>query len=80
MIEEKIRKYLAENILFEEEFPYSNDTSFSELGVIDSNSIMELVFFVEEEFKITMSDNDLRPQNFDSVANVATYIRSKQAG
>ena len=75
-IEEKIRTYIAENILFSNNgYRYSDDASFLEEGIVDSMGIMELVVFVEETFGITVDDEDLTPDNFDSVANLAAYIR-----
>jgi len=75
-IEEKIRTYIAENILFSNNgYRYSDDASFLEEGIVDSMGIMELVMFVEENFGVTVDDEDLTPDNFDSVDRVAAYIR-----
>ena len=77
-IEEKIRTYIAENILFSNNgYRYSDDASFLEEGIVDSMGIMELVMFVEESFGVTVDDEDLTPDNFDSVARLAAYIRHK---
>jgi acyl carrier protein len=77
-IEEKIRTYIAENILFSNNgYRYSDDASFLEEGIVDSMGIMELVMFVEENFGVTVDDEDLTPDNFDSVARLAAYIRRK---
>lgn len=74
-VEEVIRSYIAENILFSNNgYPYSDDASFLEEGIIDSMGIMELVMFVEETFGISVEDEDLVPDNFDSVKKLATYI------
>ena len=78
MIEEKIRHYIADNILFSGNgYPYSDDTSFLENGVVDSMNVMELVAYVEDHFKINVEDSEIVPANFDSVTNLARYLRSK---
>ncbi len=78
MIEENIRRYIADNILFSGNgYPYSDDTSFLENGVVDSMNVMELVAYVEDHFKITVEDSEIIPANFDSVTNLARYLRSK---
>jgi acyl carrier protein len=78
MIKEKIKNYIAENILFSSNgFPYSDDTSFLENGVIDSMNVLELVAFIEENFAITVEDSDLTPDNFDSINRMADYIQFK---
>ncbi len=77
-IEQKIRNFIAENILFSNDgYPYSDETSFLENGVIDSMNVMEIVAFVEEAFGVDVEDREIIPSNFDSVQNVATYLRSK---
>ena len=77
-IEELIRKYIAESILFSNNgYAYSDDASFLEEGIIDSMGIMELVMFVGDTFHITVEDEELVPDNFDSVSRLSSYIRLK---
>lgn len=77
-IEALIRTYIAENILFSGNgFPYSDDASFLNEGIVDSMNVLELVTFVEERFHITVEDQDIVPDNFDSVNKLATFIRHK---
>jgi acyl carrier protein len=78
MIKEKIRNYIAENILFSSNgFPYTDNTSFLDNGIIDSMNVLELVVFIEESFGITVEDSDLTPDNFDSIDRMADYIQLK---
>lgn len=75
-IEEAIRTYIAQNILFSGTgYPYPDDTSFLNEGVIDSMNVLELVMFVEDKFGVTVADQDIVPDNFDSVTRLANYIR-----
>ena len=77
-VEEMIRTYIAENMLFSDNgYPHSDSASFLEEGIVDSMGIMELVMFVEENFHVTVEDEELVPDNFDSVSKLAVYIRSK---
>ena len=77
-VEEMIRTYIAENMLFSDNgYPYSDNASFLEEGIVDSMGILELVMFVEENFHITVEDEELVPDNFDSVSKLAAYVRSK---
>ncbi len=77
-IEESIRSYLAENIIFSGNgYPYADDTSFLNEGIVDSMNILELVLFVEERFGVKVEDQEIIPDNFDSVSRLAAYVRSK---
>ncbi|BDU74129.1 acyl carrier protein [Mesoterricola silvestris] len=74
----KIRDYIAENFLFSDQgYGYGDDTSFLEEGIIDSLGIIELVAFVEKAFGISVSDSELLPDNFDSVAKLSAYVAGK---
>jgi len=47
-------------------------------GIIDSTGILELVNFLEEEFSISVDDEELVPENLDSIDNVASYLERKR--
>ena len=77
-IEAMIRQHIAMNILFSGKgYPYRDDASFLNEGIIDSANVMELILFVEEKFGVEVADEDIVPDNFDSVAQIAAYVRRK---
>lgn len=76
-IEDKVKKYITENMLFSNAYPFSDETSFLENGVVDSMNVMELVAYVEEVFGMDVADREIVPANFDSVRNLAGFIRRK---
>jgi len=79
-IKTQIRDHIAANILYSDNgFEYDDDASFLEEGIVDSVGIMELVLFIEENFGLTVDDEDLTPDNFDSVDRLAEYIKKRQA-
>ena len=77
-VEARIRAFIAESILFSDNgYPHADESSFLEEGIVDSMGIMELVMFVDESFGIAVEDEELVPDNFDSVTKLAAYIRRK---
>ena len=46
-------------------------------GILDSMGILEVVAFIEEEFHITVSDEELLPENFESLSELTTFVQSK---
>lgn len=73
-----IRQHIADNLMYSPNgFPLSDDASFLEKGVIDSQGIMELVMFIEEQFGIEVADEDVVPDNFDSVNQLAAYVEAR---
>ena len=79
-IEDQIKDYIARNLLFSDNgFPYDDNISFLDEGIVDSVGVMELVSFVEEDFGVKVDDLDITPDNFDSVNKIAAYIRRKDS-
>lgn len=75
----KIREFIIENFLFGEANGLQDDTSFLEEGIIDSTGVLELVTFLEEDFGIQVADEELIPENLDSINNVVVYLERKAA-
>ena len=77
---EKIRNYLLENYLFTDDQSALGDSdSFLEQGILDSTGIMEVIFFLEEEFDISVNDEEMVPENLDSVSNILGFLDKKKA-
>ena len=76
-LRDKVRRFIVENFLFGEDEGLKDDTSFLEEGVIDSTGILELVNFLEEEFTIIIEDEELVPENLDSINLVVSYLEKK---
>lgn len=69
--------YIVENILFGDGEKLDDSASFQETGLVDSTGFLELIAFVEETFDITMTDEEVVPENFDSVERIATFVHKK---
>lgn len=75
MHETEIRRFIVDNFLFgQETAEFTDDASFLESGLIDSTGVLELVAFLEERFGVTVADEDLVPENLDSVRNLEAFI------
>lgn len=73
-----IREFVQKNFLFGMEMKFSDEASFLEQGIIDSTGVLELVTFLEEEYGISVADEELVPENLDSIANVVRYVEAKR--
>ncbi len=77
-IRELIRKFIVENFLMgEDSEDFKDDSSFLEEGIIDSTGVLELVEFLEETFEIKVDDEELIPENLDSINNLCKYLEKK---
>lgn len=75
-----LRRYVLENHLFTDDDTALKDTdSFLETGILDSTGIMELILFVEETFQLKVTDDEMAPENLDSIDSLVAYVERKQA-
>ncbi len=74
---ETIRGFVIDNFVFEESEQLKEDTSFLDNGILDSTGILELVAFIEETYGIRVEDDELIPENLDSISNVVGYLQRK---
>ncbi len=74
----KIREFIFENFLFDEaEESLDNDDSFLEQGIIDSTGILELIDWLTETFGITIEEQEVIPDNLDSVNQIVAFVQIK---
>ena len=76
-VEHDIRGFVDENFLFGGIDDLQNDDSFLESGIIDSTGVLELVVFLEDRFSISIDDEELVPENLDSITRLIDFVESK---
>jgi acyl carrier protein len=77
-IKETIREFVLNNFLKgDRSRKLVDDTSFIEEGIIDSIGVLELVAFLEETFGFRVEDEELIPENLNSIVRLVTYVESK---
>lgn len=79
-ITQELRDFIAENYLLGQECTFEDDDSFLDHGIIDSTGVLQLVGFLEETYGIIVDDQELTPQNLDSITAVSAYLRRKLNG
>ncbi len=72
-----IRGFIIENFLFGEERQINADTSFLANSIIDSTGMLELVGFLEETYGVAIGDDELIPENLDSLKNLEAFLVRK---
>ena len=74
---EDIRTYIVDNFLFGDGDELHYETSFLESGIIDSTGILELITFLEETCHIKVEDEELIPENLDSLEKIHDFLARK---
>jgi len=77
-VDEQVRQYILENFLFSNDKSLLGlDESFLERGLIDSTGMLEVILFLEETFGVKVADDEMIPENLDSVSKIAGFVQSK---
>jgi acyl carrier protein len=77
-IEQQIRTFVRDTFLIgQDDGSLTGDTSFLDQGMIDSTGVLELVSFMEDTFGFQIADDELVPENLDSVNRLIRFIERK---
>lgn len=80
-VEEKVRTFILENYLFTKDpAALANEDSLGDRGIVDSTGMLELINYLEEQFRLKVADDEMIPENLDSVSNIVAYVGRKQPG
>lgn len=73
----KLREFVSENFLFRADAEIDDNQSLLDSGVIDSTGVLELIAFIESTYGITIADDEIVPENLDSIDSMARYLARK---
>lgn len=73
-----LRTFLVDHFLFGEDNGMSTGDSLLELGVLDSTGVLELVTHLEKTYGFKVEDDELIPENLDSIENLTRFVESKR--
>jgi acyl carrier protein len=77
--EAEIRRFLTEQFLFGENRPLERDVSLFDQGIVDSTGVLELINFLEERFGVKVQDDELLPENLDTIGAIGAFVDRKLA-
>jgi acyl carrier protein len=78
-LDDRIRQFILSQFPLARQRVIQDCDSLLDNGIIDSMGVLELVNFVESEFGILIADDELLPENFQSVHHLAAFVRAKRA-
>lgn len=78
-VAQQVREFIVANFFYGQERKLEDDDSFLGEGIVDSTGVLQLVAFLEETYGITVEDEDLTPENLDSISSVSTYLCRKMS-
>jgi len=76
-MEQRIHAFLLEKFPLARKAGVGRDTALLEKGILDSLGILDVVSFLESEFSMVISDDELLPENFQSLGTLSTFVMKK---
>ena len=78
-LRDRIQKFILENYLFASDTSALGlDDSLLGRGIVDSTGMLEIIMFIEEQLGVTVKDEEMVPENLDSVNRIAAFVESKR--
>jgi acyl carrier protein len=75
----EVRQFLLDNFVMGGDVVIEDDTSFMAGHILDSTGFIELITFIEERYGVQVGDEEMLPENFDSLRNIQGYLQRKRA-
>ena len=76
---EQIRNFILKHFPLARKQNIGLDDQLLERGIVDSLGVLELINYLEHEFKISVSDEELIPDNFCTISYIATFVHEKSS-
>lgn len=79
-VRKKLREFISNNFLLGKgDADLKDGASFLETGIVDSTGVLEIVGFLQDSWNFEVPDDELLPENLDSVDNLTAYVGRKLA-
>jgi len=78
-LKQQVRQFILDNFMMGSKAEVPDDASFMDRHIIDSTGFLELISFVEQSFDIQISDDEMVPENLDSLNNIERFVQKKRA-
>ncbi|MCX7927282.1 MAG: acyl carrier protein [Candidatus Omnitrophica bacterium] len=76
-IKSRVTEFINKNFVATRNVELKDDNSLLDKGIIDSTGVLELVSFLEETFGFQVQDEELIPDNLDSIHKITAYVSRK---
>jgi acyl carrier protein len=78
-IETTVRSFIADNFYVRDIDALSSDASLLRRGIVDSTGVLELTAFLESAFAIKVADDEIVPENLDTIDAIVAFVARKRS-
>jgi acyl carrier protein len=77
-IRTQVRQFITTNFYLPPEQKLEDSDSLIDSGLVDSTGVLEIVVFIEEKLGVTVDDQEILPENLDSITKIASFVESRK--
>ena len=77
-LKKQIRAFIVQNFIVEAATELKDDDSLLQLQIVDSTGFLELIHFIEETFAVKVADDEMVPENLETIDNIAQFVTCKR--
>ena len=78
-IQPRVRDFILSNFYVADASALKDDTSLLDQGIVDSTGVLEVISFLESTFGIQVADEEMLPDNLDSIGRITAFVVKKKA-
>lgn len=79
-IKNQVRQFIGKTFYVPDMSALGDELSLLDQGIVDSTGVLEVVTFLEGEFHIKVADDEITPDNLDTIGRIARYVARKRGG
>jgi len=76
----RVKQFIVDNFYVSDAAALGPETSLISGGYVDSTGMLEMVSFLEQTYSIQVAEEELVPENFETIARICAYLERKQQG
>ena len=76
-LKKQIRSFIETNFIVESTMELKDDDSLLQLQIVDSTGFLELIHFIEDTFAVKVADEEMVPENLETIDNIALFVSRK---
>lgn len=76
---QRVREFVTGNFFVQDKAGLTDSASLLDLGVVDSTGVLEIMGFLESSFGVQVEDDEIVPENLDSIERIASFVERKRS-
>jgi acyl carrier protein len=77
-VQAQVKRFIVDNFYVSDPAELQDDTPLVSSGLVDSTGMLEVITFIESDLGVRVADQEMIPENLDSIARIAAFVARKR--